>query len=62
MLRISIEDLFAFILMAILLLEIDFKNMSLISWIGLFVSIVWCVVFITRNIKVTIKEYKKGKL
>jgi uncharacterized membrane protein len=48
--RINSTDLLAFVLMAILLLEIDFNNMTALSWIGLVVSIVWFILFITKMI------------
>ncbi|GIP63385.1 hypothetical protein J32TS6_19400 [Virgibacillus pantothenticus] len=36
--------------MAILLLEIDFNNMTTLSWIGLVVSVLWFILFITKLI------------
>ena len=48
--RINSTDLLAFVLMAILLLEIDFNNMTTLSWIGLVVSVLWFILFIIKMI------------
>jgi hypothetical protein len=48
--RINSTDLLAFVLMAILLLEIDFNKMTTLSWIGLVVSILWFILFIIKMI------------
>lgn len=51
--RIDTTDFLAFILMCFLLLEIDFSNMSILSWCALLVSVLWFVLFI---IKLSIAE------
>lgn len=55
--KINSTDLLAFVLMAILLLEIDFNNMTTLNWIGLVVSLLWFILFITKMILPT-KEKK----
>ncbi|MBS7428234.1 hypothetical protein [Virgibacillus sp. 6R] len=48
--RLNSTDLLAFVLMTILLLEIDFNNMTTLSWIGLVVSVLWFILFIIKII------------
>ncbi|WP_179134419.1 hydrophobic protein [Oceanobacillus timonensis] len=39
-----------FILMVVLLADIDFDNMNMIQWVGLIVSVIWLLLFIVKMI------------
>ncbi|GAA5416180.1 hypothetical protein Pryu01_01212 [Paraliobacillus ryukyuensis] len=55
--RIQLTDMLVFILMATLLLDIDFNETKPLEWIALIVSSVWLVIFI---IKILLPTNKKG--
>jgi len=46
--RITSSDLLVFILMAVLLLDIDFNNMSVLNWIGCIVAVIWFITFVLK--------------
>ncbi len=48
--RINSSDLTVFILMVVLLADIDFDNMNMIQWVGLIVSVIWLLLFIVKMI------------
>lgn len=48
--RISVTDWLVFILMAVMLLEINFKDMTVFNWIACIVALIWFVLFIVKLI------------
>ena len=48
-----------FILMVVMLADIDFDNMNMIHWLGLVVSAVWLLLFIIKTISTKKKEDAK---
>ena len=57
--RINSSDLLVFILMVVMLADIDFDNMNMIHWLGLVVSAVWLLLFIIKTISTKKKEDAK---
>ena len=53
--HISSLDLLMFIIVAVYLSDMDFKNMSTLKWIGFISSSLWIVIFI---VKLTIQTKK----
>lgn len=46
--RISSNDLLVFVLMAVLILGMDFNNMAALNWIGCIVAVIWVILFIIK--------------
>lgn len=46
--RRSSTDLLVFVLMAALLLDLDFNNMSALNWISCVVALLWFVLFVVK--------------